>query len=45
LRGVCFGGIGEMNWYLEALKKYAQFQGRARRKEYWFFLLFSVLFI
>ena len=32
-----------MNWYLEALRKYAVFTGRARRKEYWFFLLFTVL--
>ena len=26
-----------MNWYVGALKKYADFQGRARRKEYWMF--------
>jgi uncharacterized membrane protein YhaH (DUF805 family) len=33
-----------MNWYLEALtKKYATFEGQARRKEYWFFALFYVL--
>lgn len=32
-----------MSWYLEALKKYAVFQGRARRKEYWYFVLFNVL--
>ena len=32
-----------MNWYLEVLKKYAVFSGRARRKEYWFFALFNVL--
>ena len=32
-----------MNWYLEALRKYAVFTGRSRRKEYWFFLLFTVL--
>lgn len=32
-----------MNWYLEVLKKYATFSGRARRKEYWFFKLFDVL--
>jgi len=32
-----------MNWYLEALRKYAVFSGRARRKEYWFFTLFNVL--
>ena len=28
-----------MNWYLDVLKKYAVFDGRARRKEYWMFLL------
>ena len=32
-----------MNWYLDALRKYATFEGRARRKEYWFFILFNVL--
>lgn len=32
-----------MNWYLNALKKYADFDGRARRKEYWMFLLFNML--
>jgi uncharacterized membrane protein YhaH (DUF805 family) len=33
-----------MKWYLEVLKKYVQFEGRARRKEYWYFALFSALF-
>jgi uncharacterized membrane protein YhaH (DUF805 family) len=28
-----------MNWYREALRKYATFEGRARRKEYWYFAL------
>lgn len=32
-----------MNWYIEVLKKYAVFTGRSRRKEYWYFVLFSVL--
>ena len=32
-----------MNWYIEVLKKYAVFNGRARRKEYWYFVLFSML--
>jgi uncharacterized membrane protein YhaH (DUF805 family) len=33
-----------MNWYLDVLKsKYAQFSGRARRKEYWMFFLFNLL--
>ncbi len=34
-----------MNWYLEVLKKYAVFNGRSRRKEYWYFILFSCLII
>ena len=33
-----------MDWYLEALKKYAVFEGRSRRKEYWFFGLFNAIF-
>lgn len=32
-----------MNWYLDVLKKYAVFGGRARRKEYWFFVLFNLI--
>ena len=32
-----------MNWYLEVLKKYAEFNGRARRKEYWMFVLFNTI--
>jgi len=32
-----------MNWYLQALKKYADFSGRARRREYWFFVLFNLI--
>jgi uncharacterized membrane protein YhaH (DUF805 family) len=34
-----------MNWYLAALNKYAEFQGRARRKEYWLFTLFNLLIV
>jgi hypothetical protein len=30
-------------YFLGALKKYAQFEGRASRKEYWMFVLFSFL--
>ena len=30
-----------MNWYLKVLKQYADFSGRARRKEYWMFKLFD----
>ena len=29
-----------MDWFLVALEKYAAFDGRARRKEYWMFMLF-----
>ena len=33
-----------MNWYLKVLKQYADFIGRARRKEYWMFVLFNMIF-
>jgi uncharacterized membrane protein YhaH (DUF805 family) len=32
-----------LSWFIEALKKYAVFSGRSRRKEYWYFVLFVVL--
>lgn len=32
-----------MEWYLKVLKNYADFSGRARRKEYWFFFLFNFI--
>ena len=32
-----------MNWYLAVLKKYADFSGRARRKEFWMFVLFNFI--
>ncbi|EMB25515.1 DUF805 domain-containing protein [Treponema denticola] len=32
-----------MNYYLDVLKKYIVFDGRARRKEYWMFILFNVI--
>jgi uncharacterized membrane protein YhaH (DUF805 family) len=32
-----------VNWYFEALKKYAVFTGRARRREYWMFELWNPL--
>jgi uncharacterized membrane protein YhaH (DUF805 family) len=34
-----------MSWYLEVLKKYAVFSGRARRMEYWMFVLFNIIII
>jgi uncharacterized membrane protein YhaH (DUF805 family) len=33
-----------MGWYVACIKKYATFAGRARRKEYWMFFLFNVIF-
>jgi uncharacterized membrane protein YhaH (DUF805 family) len=33
-----------MEWFLMALKKYAEFNGRSRRKEYWMFVLFQMIF-
>jgi uncharacterized membrane protein YhaH (DUF805 family) len=32
-----------MKWYFMVLKKYADFNGRARRSEYWYFVLFNYL--
>jgi len=32
-----------MNWYLEVLKKYAVFNGRSQRQEYWHFVLFNFI--
>jgi len=36
-------GGREMQWYLDVLKKYAVFSGRARRQEYWMFALFNIV--
>lgn len=33
-----------MKWYLRVLRKYADFSGRARRMEYWMFVLFNIIF-
>ncbi|MCX7548118.1 DUF805 domain-containing protein [Xanthomarina sp. F1114] len=34
-----------MNWYLKVIKEhYADFSGRARRTEYWMFILFQIIF-
>ena len=32
-----------MNYYLKVLKNYAVFNGRARRQEYWMFVLFNMI--
>ncbi|MGO9643077.1 MAG: DUF805 domain-containing protein [Candidatus Acidiferrales bacterium] len=34
-----------MHWYLMVWRKYAEFAGRSRRKEYWMFVLFNSLAI
>lgn len=34
-----------MEWFKVAVRKYAVFTGRARRKEYWFFVLFYLLIV
>jgi uncharacterized membrane protein YhaH (DUF805 family) len=32
-----------MQWYLKVLRQYADFNGRARRTEFWMFTLFSII--
>ncbi|MGM0545800.1 MAG: DUF805 domain-containing protein [Bacteroidota bacterium] len=32
-----------MKWYIKVLTQYADFEGRARRKEYWMFFLVNLL--
>lgn len=32
-----------MNWYISVLRQYAVFSGRARRTEYWMFVLCNVI--
>ncbi|MGC5004507.1 DUF805 domain-containing protein [Streptomyces sp. NBC_00353] len=32
-----------MHWYLDVLKKYTVFSGRARRQEYWMYALFNAI--
>ena len=34
-----------MDWYLMVWRKYAEFDGRSRRTEYWMFALFNILAI
>lgn len=33
-----------MKYYLAVIKKYAQFTGRSNRPEYWYFVLFNLIF-
>jgi uncharacterized membrane protein YhaH (DUF805 family) len=32
-----------MNWYLDAFRNYAKFDGRSRRRAYWLFMLFNII--
>ncbi len=32
-----------MNYYITVLQNYAKFSGRARRSEYWYYVLFNVI--
>ena len=32
-----------MNWYFRAIRKYADFSGRAERKEFWYFWLINLV--
>lgn len=34
-----------MDWYLKVLRQYADFDGRARRTEFWMFNLFNLLIL
>lgn len=34
-----------MKWFFKCIRNYATFSGRARRKEYWHFILFSILLL
>ena len=33
-----------MKWFVKCLKQYADFGGRARRTEFWMFVLFNIIF-
>ncbi len=33
-----------MSWFVKCLQNYVTFSGRARRKEYWMFVLFNIVF-
>jgi len=34
-----------MNWYIDVIKKYAVFEGRASRQEYWMFVLINLVIV
>lgn len=33
-----------MKWFVKCIKQYADFGGRARRTEFWMFVLFNIIF-
>ena len=33
-----------MEWYIKVIKSYSDFNSRARRKEYWMFTLWNIIF-
>ena len=33
-----------MEWYIKVINSYSDFNGRARRKEYWMFTLWNIIF-
>ena len=33
-----------MEWYIKVIKSYSDFNGRSRRKEYWMFTLWNIIF-
>jgi len=33
-----------MKWFIKCLRNYATFSGRASRSEYWYFVLFNLIF-
>jgi uncharacterized membrane protein YhaH (DUF805 family) len=34
-----------MKWFIKCLRHYADVSGRARRREYWYFILFNLIFL
>ena len=34
-----------VSWYVKVLKQYVDFSGRARRREYWMFVLINVVIL
>lgn len=34
-----------MKWFLKCIRNYVNFSGRARRTEFWYFILFSCLLL